>query len=148
MVPPIRRIVLAASQRPSPVLCGPLVVKKGSKMRCIKGGGMPSPSSSNVSTIARRVTRPPTQISPPLGIASLALRKRLRNRCDRSAEDARSGGSSGTTSRTLTLLCAACSSISNSAAALRKTAPISTVCGCITLERAKSWSRCTVAVAS
>lgn len=148
MLPPIRRMVPPASQSPRPVPCAPLVVTNGSKSSGTSAAGTPAPASSKVRTTARGVTRPRMRITPPSGIASLALRSRLRNMCERSADEPRRAGSAGTSTSMRIFALVADSSSLKSATELRSTAATSTVCDLSTPERTNSCRPCTVSVAS
>src|SRR5213596_3763646 len=74
---PCRSRMAYVMESPSPVPCGPLVVKNGSKIRSRIVGEMPTPVWPTVTTTAPSTTAVVSVSTPPSGIASTALRIRF-----------------------------------------------------------------------
>ena len=78
--------------RPSPVPCSALVVKKGSKQRCRTASLMPTPVSATTQTTRSPSTRVENVAAPPCGMASSALKSRFRKVSRSSAGSPATGG--------------------------------------------------------
>ena len=76
-VPPCRVTMPQTTASPSPLPCGPFVVKKGSKTRRAVSGGMPTPVSRTVTTAPVAFRASSKTRRPPRGMASSALMRRL-----------------------------------------------------------------------
>jgi hypothetical protein len=62
---------------PSPLPCGPFIVKKGSNTRRAVSGDMPIPVSRTVTTAPSSTAPSPNTSRPPAGMASSAFVSRL-----------------------------------------------------------------------
>ena len=89
--PPCRDTMPYTMASPSPVPLGPLVEKKGSKIRLRTDSDMPTPVSATVTSTRSPRSRVARRICPPRGSASTALRIRFV-RTSRSSEGCPSTG--------------------------------------------------------
>ena len=108
IVPPCPCTMPCETQSPSPVPRSVFVEKNGSKMRACVSRSMPTPvSRTSIRTNSKGMERsfsPPDRVAtvsvPPPGMASIALRNRLRRTCLSWSGEASMRGSAGSSSCT------------------------------------------------